>query len=124
LAITDAGLAHLGRYAWPGNVRELKHLLEEAAVLATGGVIDVEHLAIPGSQPPPASLDVAVEALAGRLMDAHPGEVHARIVDLVEGALVRTAIARTGGNQLRAAELIGINRATLKKRLDQLGERG
>jgi two-component system nitrogen regulation response regulator GlnG len=122
VAVTGEAMELLKRHRWPGNVRELKHVLEEAAVLAQGGIIGPEHLSIaPTEGPPPTSLGGAVAALAGRLVNQHPGEVHQRAIDEVEAALFRDVLARTGGNQLRAAELLGINRITLKKRMDQLG---
>jgi two-component system nitrogen regulation response regulator GlnG len=123
IAITGEALEVLRRHAWPGNVRELKHVLEEAAVLAQGGVIGPEHLSLApaGEQPAPSGLAGAVASLAGRLVNQHPGEVYQRAVDEVESALFREVLARTAGNQLRAAEMLGINRITLKKRMDQLG---
>jgi two-component system nitrogen regulation response regulator GlnG len=128
VAVTEAALDRLRRHAWPGNVRELRHVVDEAAVLATGGVIDVEHLDLPpdaaGEGPAPGGLSASLTALAQRLCNSHPGEVQARFTDACEEHLLRTAIARTEGNQLRAAELLGINRITLKKRMDQLGVTG
>ena len=125
LAITDAAIARLAAHSWPGNIRELKHVIEEAAVLAVGGVIDADHLPIAGpgdgAAGPAPGFAAAAASLARRLLDSHPGEVHARALDELEAALVREAIARTGGNQLRAAELLGINRATLRKRMELAG---
>jgi two-component system nitrogen regulation response regulator GlnG len=123
VAITGEAMEALKRHRWPGNVRELKHVLEEAAVLAQGGIIGPEHLSVTsgGDAPAPTSLAAAIAALAGRLVHQHPGEVHQRTLDEIEHALFREMLARTGGNQLRAAELLGINRITLKKRMDQLG---
>jgi two-component system nitrogen regulation response regulator GlnG len=124
VALTDEAMDLLHRYGWPGNVRELKHTIEEAAVLATGGVIGCEHLAIapdPSTDPSPTALRVAVAALANRLLRSHPGEVHQRAIDTLEEMLFRAALGQTEGNQLRAAELLGINRITLKKRMDHFG---
>ncbi len=124
LALTDEAMDLLHRYSWPGNVRELKHTIEEAAVLATGGVIGCEHLAVaadPGADPSPTALRAAVAALANRLLRSHPGEVHQRAIDTLEEMLFRAALGQTEGNQLRAAELLGINRITLKKRMDYFG---
>jgi DNA-binding NtrC family response regulator len=124
LAITDAALARIATHTWPGNVRELKYVIEQACVMAVGGVVDAEHLPI-GSSATPASAVPAFAAatahLARRLFDSAPGQVHAQALDELESVLVHEALARTGGNQLRAAELLGINRATLKKRMDQAG---
>jgi len=124
VAITDDAMDVLHRHAWPGNVRELKHVIEEAAVLAAGGVIGREHLAITGdssADPSPTALRAAVGALANRLLRSHPGEVHQRAIDTLEEILFRAALGQTEGNQLRAAELLGINRITLKKRMDYFG---
>ncbi|MCK6490414.1 MAG: sigma-54 dependent transcriptional regulator [Planctomycetes bacterium] len=124
LSLTDDAMARLRRHSWPGNVRELKHVLEEAAVLAGGGVVGAEHLGLPpaeGAAPAPGQLRALLQAEAGRLCASEPGQVHRRLVDLGETAAVSAALAHTGGNQLRAAELLGINRTTLKKRMDELG---
>lgn len=126
VAITDTAMAILGGYRWPGNVRELKHMLEEAAVLATGGIIAPEHLSISAavsSDPSQAhtGLRSAVSLATARLINLAPGAVWQRLLDEIEEPLIREVLARTGGNQLRAAELLGINRITLKKRMDELG---
>ena len=125
LAVTDESMEILKHYQWPGNVRELKHVLEEAAVLATGGIIAPEHLRIEAAaEVAPTSgtgLAAAVQRETARLSVQAPGEVHAKLIDLLEEPMIREALARMKGNQLRAAELLGINRITLKKRMDQLG---
>jgi two-component system nitrogen regulation response regulator GlnG len=59
--------------------------------------------------------------LAAKLILQNPGSVYASYVDAVEEPLIREVLARTEGNQLRAAEILGINRITLKKRMDELG---
>ncbi len=125
VALTDGAMEQLHRHGWPGNIRELKQTIEEAAVLATGGVIGPEHVALPTANvtddPSPTALRAAVTGLANRLLKSHPGEVHQRATDTLEELLFRAALAQTEGNQLRAAELLGINRITLKKRMDQFG---
>ncbi len=124
LAVTDAALAALKKQPWSGNVRELRQVIDEAAVLATGGVIDLDHLNLPpaaGDAPAPTGLAAAVALRVGRLVNQHPGAVHRCLLDEVETALIRDVISRTEGNQSRAAELLGINRITLKKRMDELG---
>jgi two-component system nitrogen regulation response regulator GlnG len=121
LAITDAAQSQLTLHSWPGNVRELNHVIAEAAALAGGGVIGLEHLAIAPIMGSATNLDALLVAEADRLLLAHPGEAHQRLIERSEVAAVRAALARTAGNQLRAAELLGINRTTLKKRMEQAG---
>ena len=124
VALTDEAMAALHRHRWPGNVRELRHVIEEAAALATGGVIAVDHLDLPApddaGDPAPTGFRVATAAMTNHLLRTHPGDVHAQLMDAVEDVLLRTVLAQTEGNQLRAAEILGINRITLKKRMDHL----
>ncbi len=114
-ALPDGGKIHLSEavttllqgYAWPGNVRELRNVMERAAVLAGGEPIDVRDLPseISGERVPIAARPSAVrEELSNVERD--------RIIDALE---------RTGGNQTRAAELIGLPRRTFIKRLDTYG---
>lgn len=124
IAITDEAMALLPRHTWPGNIRELKHAIEEGAVLATGGIISREHVALPSAtteEPSPTALRVSVTALATRFLRTNPGQAYQMTTDAVEDIVFRAALALSEGNQLRAAELLGINRITLKKRMDQLG---
>jgi two-component system, NtrC family, nitrogen regulation response regulator GlnG len=123
LALTDDAMDRLRRHQWPGNVRELRHVLEEAAVLATGGIIGASQLHLPAAVdgPVPSTVNAMAAALAARLINQEPGAVYAKYIDAVEEPLLREVLARTEGNQLRAAEILGINRITLKKRMDELG---
>jgi nitrogen regulation protein NR(I) len=124
IALTDEAMETLRRHQWPGNIRELKHVLEEAAVLATGGIIGSSHLSLPTSvadAPSYSSYHAAAAGLVARLINQHSGAVYQKYYDAVEEPLLREVLARTEGNQLRAAELLGINRITLKKRMDELG---
>ncbi|HLU42898.1 MAG TPA: helix-turn-helix domain-containing protein, partial [Microthrixaceae bacterium] len=89
-----------------------------------GGVVDAEHLMVGDAEAALSHLPgfaAAAAVLARRLLDIAPGQVHERALEELEAVLVREALARTEGNQLRAAELLGINRATLRKRMDAAG---
>ena len=121
LQLTDDAMDLIRAYAWPGNVRELKHCLEEAAVLASGGRIQASDLSIaPNQQAPDKALAAAVKNETQRLILQETEHVHQDIIDAVEAAMIEQALAHTQGNQLRAAESLGINRITLKKRMDAL----
>jgi DNA-binding NtrC family response regulator len=127
--VTDAFLAAARARPWPGNVRELRHAVEHACVMARGGPLQPAHL------PPPmerchettasAGLPSAArERLLGLLRDAPAGgDLRDRIVTEVERALVAEALLQTGGNRTAAAKLLGIDRATLRARLDGDGSR-
>jgi two-component system nitrogen regulation response regulator GlnG len=62
-----------------------------------------------------------VAALADELLSSRPGDVYRAAVAVVERPLLAHVLAATGGNQLRAARLLGLNRNTLRKRCRELG---
>ncbi len=105
-AIAPAAMARLESHPWPGNVRELRNTVERALVLADGGAIEARHVLLEGAPvaaaaPAPASLRDGVTEFERQ-----------RIADALE---------KTGGNQTRAAELLGISRRTLVSRLSEFG---
>jgi two-component system nitrogen regulation response regulator GlnG len=112
-------------HGWPGNVRELENAIKRALVLSAAEVIGVEDFAFldgGGSERVAMSLEGIVRAETEAALDrGGPGDVHGALLARVEKPLLETALARTGGNQLRAAELLGINRNTLRKRIVELG---
>jgi DNA-binding NtrC family response regulator len=114
-------------HPWPGNVGELERVVKRACVLARGDVItadDVGRRLAESREQERHKVDLALvravrEALSERLVgrEASPGAApYHEIVDLVEATLVKETLAVTGGNQVKAAELLGVNRATLRKR--------
>lgn len=129
--LSPAGGALLARQPWRGNVRELRNFIYRLALLARDEVIDVAAieplLAGEGSGtarasegfPPPADF---AAALARWLADANPapGRLYDEALAAFEKPLFLHALATTGGNQLRAAQLLGINRNTLRKRISEL----
>jgi two-component system nitrogen regulation response regulator GlnG len=132
--IDPAALDHLKRYRWPGNVRELENLARRLAALypqetITAAVIDAE-LAQPVAVTPEKgtgedAISTAVERNLSRYFAGFdhglppPGLYH-RILREVEYPLLSVALAATHGNQIRAAELLGLNRNTLRKKIRDL----
>jgi two-component system nitrogen regulation response regulator GlnG len=128
--VAPEALDRLVGYEWPGNVRELENVVQRAMVMATGGVILPEHLPIGAVS---AAASVAVDAtleeiIERRLLDCVRGlreHANANLYDLmmglVEKPLFRAVLRETGGNQVRAAQLLGINRNTLRKKLKEHG---
>ena len=125
-------LAALEAHGWPGNVRELENLMRRLAVLARDEVIDAEAVhAMLGSAAPVApetsgDMAIAVRALVDRIARERPaimddGTLYEHVIGEVERPLIALMLARHGQNQLRAARALGINRNTLRKRLDTLG---
>jgi len=132
--LSAGALAALAAHGWPGNVRELENLTRRLAVLARDEVIDAAAVADalrgaapgPATTPAAADMEAAVRALIERIERERPaalddGTLYDRVIAEVERPLIRAVLARHGGNQLRAARAMGINRNTLRKRLDRLG---
>jgi len=91
----------LSRHAWPGNVRELENAMERAAALSGGRRVEAEDLPEEVRRaPPPASPLSAAQPLAA-----------------IERAAILATLARTGGNQTRAAAELGIGVSTLYRKL-------
>jgi two-component system, NtrC family, nitrogen regulation response regulator GlnG len=128
-AVATEALERLMGYSWPGNVRELENVVQHAMVMAAGGVILPEHLPIvPGAAPPPAAAGTLEQLVDQKLAECVRGlgrresaNLYDLLIALVERPLLRAVLQETGGNQLRAAALLGINRNTLRKKLRQLG---
>jgi len=123
--ITSEALDLLKNYAWPGNVRELKNAIERGVVLARGGPIRPEHLPETVVSPrPPGESDVEarVRELVEKLVGGGtPGQLFRQVEARWEKALLRRVLETTGGNQVKASELLGINRMTLRKKIEQYG---
>ncbi len=133
-SLAAAALRALEKYHWPGNVRELENVIRRALVMAKGEVI------LPGDLPPEitgrADAPAAVPATGGKPGTEVPGDVAAlarhlfqwarrdpglKVLPTVERELVIQALKETGNNQVHAAKLLGITRATLRKRVEKFG---
>jgi DNA-binding NtrC family response regulator len=103
-------LVSLQNYDWPGNVRQLENAIERLVLLAGNRTVTLDDL------PPNLRGDV-VDVSAGRL-DLPPSGVDLRmLLAQLEDRFIKQALARTGGNKNRAAELLGMNRTTLVEKL-------
>jgi DNA-binding NtrC family response regulator len=101
-----AALNRLGEYHWPGNVRELEHAVERAVALCSSGILLLEDL--------PSQLRAGV--IPGPRLPL-PGMT----LEDVKRWYVNRVLEEVGGNKLRAAELLGIDRRTLYRILDRQG---
>jgi len=130
--LASDALVALGGHDWPGNVRELENLMRRLAVLSRDEVIDADAIRTMigrhASLTDPVDLDIgqAVRAMIERIAHDDPaalddGTLYDRVIGEVERPLIEAMLARHGQNQLRAARAMGINRNTLRKRLDTLG---
>ncbi len=105
--LTDAAIAHLSTQPWPGNVRELENTIERAVILAAGDVLDVADVAGPRPQ-----TTAAIPTFTG---DQVP------TLDELERAHILKVLELCENQKTKAAQLLGINRTTLWKKLRQYG---
>ncbi len=119
-------LRRFQEHQWPGNVRELEGVIKRACIVTRSDVITLDDIGenisdsrFPGRGDLESSLARAVRvALQERIAERKAGasSVFHDIVSLVEATLVHEALTITSGNQVKASELLGVNRATLRKK--------
>jgi DNA-binding NtrC family response regulator len=134
--LAPAALACLKSYGWPGNIRELRNVMERAALLCTGDIVQIDHLPLEKMQatltalpakaaPPPVSLEgptTVRPATAGKAPGRHEpplagAERMREQMAAFERECIIEALNRCGGNQTHAARALGISRSTLIKRI-------
>jgi DNA-binding NtrC family response regulator len=125
----DQVLRRLQDHPWPGNVGELERVVKRACIVARGDVITTDEIAdsLTDSQFDREDVEstlsqAARTALHERLVDRSPlrsSTPFHDIIDLVESTLVREALTITNGNQVKAADILGVNRATLRKKMSE-----
>lgn len=111
LSLESAAMHRLAGYHFPGNVRELENILERAAVMVDGPVIDADALEFPERGPAQRNGALAVNDSVG--LDDQLAEQ--------ERAALEAALAKTGGNRTAAARLLGLSFRQLRYRLKKLG---
>ncbi len=134
-SLDQGAIDELRRYRWPGNVRELENLMRRLAALTPQEVITADIVAAELSDRPeeasedfgggPANLGQAVERhirnmLAGSSDGIPTRDVYDQVIAEVERPLIRMTLAATRGNQIKAAEMLGLNRNTLRKKIKDL----
>jgi DNA-binding NtrC family response regulator len=124
--VDDAVLRRMQEYAWPGNVAELERVVKRACIIAQADVITLDEVtgSLTGAPIDRAQVESALAqatraALHERLVESAAATTtrYHDIVELVETTLVKEALAITSGNQVKASELLGVNRATLRKKV-------
>jgi nitrogen regulation protein NR(I) len=122
--ISTEALKILDKSTWPGNVRELENVIERAAVVARGDSILPKDLPNEVREPhsvavPPDDLAAAIDMAVRPLYALAKKDPKLKIMAVVERELIARALIETNGNQVQAARLLGITRATLRKRIDK-----
>ena len=128
--VSPDALKELQQYDWPGNVRELENVLIRAAVLSPGPILSARDFALSSPEEPPSndydSLSLE-EVVRGKLEDyfrrtrgVQVENLYSVVMERVERPLIELTLQATRGNQIRAAQLLGINRNTLRKKITDL----
>ena len=130
--ITQEAIEKLMNYKWPGNVRELENVIRRLVTLnpeetINGNSVD-EHLSstvITPNSNVVGSLSASVEKNLSNYFDLHknslpPTGLYNRVIHEIERPLILKTLDLTNGNQIKAAELLGINRNTLRKKIKEL----
>src|SRR5512138_3704843 len=122
--LSEDALAHLARLAFPGNVRQLENLCHWLTVMAAGQVIEVGDLPgefrEQGAAAAPDWLAALESEVERRLMRGETGILDA-LGRQFERALISKALARTGGRRIEAANLLGMGRNTITRKIAELG---
>jgi len=128
--ISPEALKLLEAHSWPGNVRELENTLIRAAVLSPGPILFPKDFTFQGSQGGHSrevdslSLEEVIrhklEDYFERTKGVDVDNLYSLVVERVERPLIELTLRKTQGNQVRAAEILGINRNTLRKKISEL----
>jgi len=129
--VSAEGLKVLEEHGWPGNVRELENALIRAAVLSPGAVLFPKDFTFHNARPgePPAAVDhLSLEEIIhhkledyfARTRGVDVDNLYSLVIERVERPLIELTLRKTGGNQIRASEILGINRNTLRKKISEL----
>ncbi len=129
LKLSEEAARVLEAYPWPGNVRELENTIQRASVLATADVllpkdIPLGKVSTSASEPIMNGSDGSVENAIESLFNAASTNSSIELLPWLEREFTLRAMHKTNNNQVRAAKLLGITRATLRKRLERNGALG
>ena len=129
--ISPDAIRLMQNYSWPGNIRELENLVRRLSALYADEQISAEivqnELNIVdrpsvNAASGPMDISMAVETHVGQLLREYepnlpPAGMYQRVIDKVEAPLIAMALNACGGNQIKAADLLGLNRNTLRKKI-------
>ncbi len=122
----------LSSYSWPGNVRELENTIKRGVILSSDPILtsaDFSSLtnrqetihAIPQEQSLELLVEMKLRSSMNGIEKLDKGDIYDRVLEQVERPLIRFVLEKTRGNQVRAADIMGINRNTLRKKISELG---
>ncbi|HWB61060.1 MAG TPA: sigma-54 dependent transcriptional regulator [Chthoniobacteraceae bacterium] len=133
LRLSEDAVRVLESYPWPGNVRELENTLQRASVLATSDLLLPKDIPLGSASTPaaeaaqaagsasPAAAPLTTEAAIEVLLKSAQSDPNIELLPWLEREFTLYAMKATKGNQVKAAKLLGLTRATLRKRIDRFG---
>lgn len=125
LTVEPGALRTLQTYPWPGNIRELRNFCENAVVLRRGGTLteyDLEPKFRTTTLPGPVATSSDVNTPLANAGMSRPAPSHSLSVEENEKHLLREALLKARGNRTRAAEMMGVSRRTLHRKIAQWPE--
>lgn len=135
LNLSEEAVRFLENYSWPGNVRELENTIQRASVLASSDILLAKDLPLGSAEtlasqsshlsgaatPVFARAEITTETAIEVLLKAAQSNPSTELLPWLEREFTLHAMKATRGNQVRAAKLLGITRATLRKRIERFG---
>lgn len=131
--ISEEALSYLKELDWPGNVRQLENLIKRAMVLKQGPLLELRDFQMIKTGMDvvraPQNIDqISMEQFVGESLDVYLSrfsrselrDLYRKWLPVIERPLIRLALKKTRGNQIKAAEILGINRNTLRKKISEL----
>ena len=127
--VTEGTIAKLENYSWPGNVRELENQIKRAMVISREDVLPEYLFELDVARSPDLDhsagdrlAQISRQYLAEAMMAPNPSpSIYDEVTAIMEKALIQDALQRTEGNQVHAAQLLGMHRSTLRKKRKDYG---
>jgi nitrogen regulation protein NR(I) len=119
-SITPEAIEALQKYSWPGNVRELENTIWRALIIASGNVLEKSDLIFPELNIQSSARDT-ISSYINDLLISKKEKPYDIVIQMVEKELIKRALDLTKTNQVKASELLGITRVTLRKKIEQFG---
>ncbi len=123
-SLAKTSLKSMESYTWPGNVRELENILRRAVLLSPNIMLSPDDLRLPQKRKNKNSLEDMIMERLVEFMEKTPDkgtqELYDTIIPFMERPLIKLVLKKTRANQVHAAQLLGINRNTLRKKIKEL----
>jgi DNA-binding NtrC family response regulator len=124
LSLSEEAMQVFMCYNWPGNIRELQNVLKRAMLLSKGHVITADAIMLHSKNEPlkPESMEShRLQSYLPADLESHRGKLYPSVMGEVERELILLILKKESGNQVRAAQFLGISRVMLHERMERYG---